>query len=180
MPVPKGTRKPEYTQDQKTYIVERVCELYESQNATIESCCEQVGIPRTTFSLWCAQFVEFGERYKKAKLTAEENWFENILKPKALRATELLLEEREIEETKTEELAHQGLKTGDSRTITTRTKQQPNATTAIFAMKGAFPEKFKDKVEHSGVIKNELNLDALSLEETLQMVEILKKARGQQ
>lgn len=175
----KGESKPEYTEEQRADIVERVCNLYESQNVTIESCCEAVGISQAIFYLWTAKYGEIGERYKKAKSRAEDHWFENVLKPKAIRATELLLEQREVEESKTEELAHQGLKTGDSRTIITKSIIQPNATAAIFAMKGVFPGVFRERHEHSGEVATTLKMEALTIEEKLQMVEILKKANGE-
>jgi len=67
MAAAKGISKPEYTFEEKTAFVERVCELYETQHATVESCCEAVGISVRSFSLWVSQFAEFTERYKKAK-----------------------------------------------------------------------------------------------------------------
>lgn len=162
MPVAKGEKKPQHTHEQKATIIKRVCALYESQNATLESCCEASGISYPTFYLWCAENEEFRDLYKKAKAAAADHFFENILVPKAMTATELLLMEREIEEEKEEELAYQGFRTDQKRKIVTKTKQQPNATTAIFVMKAAFPDKFKDRVEHSGDGKNPIQFQNIS------------------
>jgi transposase-like protein len=181
MPVKKGQKKPEYTQEERADIVERVCQLYESQNATLESCCAQIGISYDSFYLWCVQFQDFKERYKKAKTAAGEHFFENVLVPKAMTATELLLMEREIEDQKEEPLAWQGLKTGDTRIIKTRSKVQPNATTAIFIMKGAFPETFKDRTDvttKGESLNEETWFMKLPLEKRLKILEIANENGG--
>ena len=178
MPPKKGQSKPTYTHEERTEIVERICEMYESQHATIESCCEAGGIDRSTFSLWCAKYSEYSDRYKKARLAAADHFFENILVPKAMTATEMLLTEREVEEEKEEELAYQGVRTNDSRKIKTRSKQQPNATAAIFVMKAAFPERFKERHEHSGPNGAPIQFDGLTLEEKVALKTLLQKAQN--
>jgi transposase-like protein len=184
MPVAKGEKKIQYTPEQRADIVERVCALYESQNATVESCCNQCGISQAVFYLWTAQFVEIGERYKKAKIKADDFWFENVLVPKAKRASELLLEEREIEESKDEEVVHQGLKSKDdngnplTKKTVTKSKQQPNATLAIFAMKGAMPDKFREKIEHSGPAGGPIQFDGLTTQEKADLLALLQKSKS--
>lgn len=185
MPVAKGQKKPEYSPEERADIVERVCQLYESQNSTIESCCDAVGISRPSFNLWCAQFSEFGERYKKAKTKADDFWFEEVLRPKAMRASELLLDEREIEEEKIDDIVWAGVKIKDDngtpmtkRTVT-RSKQQPNATIAIFGMKGVFPDKFKEKHEHSGPGGGAIKFDNYTTEEKRQLLALIDKANGE-
>lgn len=143
----KGVPTPLHTEKEKIALSEKVCELYETQNATIESCCQAVGISDGSFRLWCKQISEIGERYKKAKEVFEENYFEERLKPKLMTAMERLISDMEEEKHVIEELAHQGLKTGDIRTVTTKTRRDPNATAVIFGMKGAFPDKFADRTK---------------------------------
>ena len=172
----KGVQRPTFTEEEKRAIIDQVCEAYETGDYTIESCCEAAGIIERTFRLWLSKDSAYSERYKKAKGKHEESWFENILKPKAMRAIERLLEERESEETKFEELAFQGVNTGSTREVKTKSVTPPNATAAIFAMKGAFPGKFKDNVEHSGAVGANINIDGLSLEEKKALEALLSKA----
>jgi len=156
MPVAKGSPKPEYTQEQKAEIVERVCELYESQQATVESCCEAAGISQQTFNLWCVQFGEFGERYKKAKETKEVDYWENIIKPLQKRALQKHLEVEQMHEQS--EVVYQGVKVKDESNnpiLQHSTKDVlPNPSVLIFSMKGTYPDKFADRqeVKHSGDI----------------------------
>lgn len=158
MPVKKGEKKPEFTQEERADIVERVCALYESQNATIESCCNAEGISGRVFNLWCAQYAEYAERYKKAKVRAEESWFEEVLKPKAMRAAEMLLDVTEVIEEKADEVYWQGVQSKDAegnpliKKTVSKSWQLPNPAVTIFAMKAAIPDKFKDNVSLSGNI----------------------------
>jgi hypothetical protein len=151
MPVAKGTSKPEYSFEQKRELVERVCELYESQNATVESCCESAGISDRTFNLWVAQNAGFAERYKKAKEKQDAHYWQNIIKPLAKTSLQRLLEGEETEDVEVKELAFNGVPTknaeGEVNTAKTvkRGKTQPNPTTVIFALKGIFPDMFADR-----------------------------------
>lgn len=150
MPVKKGSRKPEYSDKQKAEIVEYICSLYESQNATLESCCEAAGISYTSFYLWTSRFEDFKDRFKKAKAVQDENYWQTVIMPKAKTAIERLLEGEETIEEKTEDLAHNGKLTGDTKTTIIKKSATPNPTAAIFAIKGLFPERFVDRHEHSG------------------------------
>ena len=143
----KGVPSPLHTEKEKVALSEKVCELYETQNATIESCCEAVGISDGSFRLWCKQINEIGERYKKAKEVFEAHYFEERLKPKLMTAMERLITDMEDEKHVTEELAHQGLKTGDTRTVITKTRREANPTAVIFGMKGVFPDKFAERTK---------------------------------
>ncbi len=184
MPVKKGEKKPEFTQEERADIVERVCALYESQNATIKSCCDSIGISIASFNLWCAQFSEFGERYKKAKSTAGENFFQNVLVPKAMTATEKLLTERPVTDEKVDEVIFNGVKmkaedgTPTLKKSITKTMVQPNATTAIFIMKAAFPDKFKDVHEHTGKDGGAIQFASIPLETRIAALELLEGKDG--
>lgn len=145
MPVAKETSKPQYSFEQKREFVERVCELYESQNATLESCCEAAGISRQSFSLWVVQVSEFGERYKKAKERQDAHYWQNVIKPLAKTSLQRLLEGEETEETQIMDLHFKGEPTNKKATTIKRGKTQPNATTVIFALKGIFPDMFADR-----------------------------------
>mgnify|MGYP003511604530 FL=1 len=156
MPVAKGSPKPEYTQEQKAEIVERVCELYESQQATVESCCEAVGVSYRAFHLWASQYADFAERYKKAKETKEVDYWENIIKPLQKRALQKHLEVEQMHEQS--EVVYQGVKAKDESNnpiLQHSTKDVlPNPSVLIFSMKGTYPDKFADRqeVKHSGDI----------------------------
>lgn len=145
MPVAKETSKPQYSFEQKREFVERVCELYESQNATLESCCEAAGISRQSFSLWVVQVSEFGERYKKAKERQDAHYWQNVIKPLAKTSLQRLLEGEETEETQIMDLHFKGEPTNKKATTIKRGKTQPNATTVIFALKGIFPDMFAER-----------------------------------
>lgn len=171
----KGAPAPQRTDKEKIVLSEKVCELYETQNATIESCCEAVGISDGSFRLWCRQIAEIGERYKKAKEVFEQQYFEERLKPRLMTAMERLITEMEDEKVVVEELAHQGLKTGDSRTVITKTKREANPTAVIFGMKGVFPDRFVERTKSESTVTIS-NGGELSTEQ----FEALKKAANVQ
>lgn len=152
MPVKKGQSKPEYSEEQKAVIVDRVCSLYESQHATIESCCNASGIGYSTFALWCVQNKDFGERYKKAKVIQDETYWHEIIRPLAKKALQRHLEVEH--EDKEVDVVYQGVmaKDKDGRPIKQHTREfvLPNPTLTIFAMKGLYPGMFTDRHEHSG------------------------------
>ena len=155
MPVAKGSKKPEYTQEERADIVERVCALYESQNATIESCCDAIGISRPSFSLWCAQFSEFSERYKKAKVKQKEFYWEEVIRPLADTGLQRLLKGEVKEETKSE-----GTQANDgsfivSKKVVTTSEILPNASVVIFANKGMYPDIFADRQKVDATVTNE-------------------------
>jgi hypothetical protein len=145
---PRGKGSPHTAIEDRPAIIERICALYESQNSTIESCCESCGIGYRSFHLWCSENAEFAERYKKAKKWADNFWFEEVLRPKAMRASEVLLQVNEIIDEKTDDIVWQGIRVKDdegnpmTKKTVTRSWQLPNATIAIFAMKGMFPDRF--------------------------------------
>lgn len=176
----KKGKQIKHTDEQKREIVERVCELYESQNATIESCCEAAGVSRQSFSLWVVQNGELGERYKKAKEKQDEYFLEEIIKPKAKTGFERLLEGEETEDLEIRELSAYGLPTKDANgnvnTATTkkRSKTLPNAPSVIFAMKGIYPEKFADRTKFEGDInlKTDEWFTKLPLEKRLAILKI--------
>jgi len=143
----KGAAAPQHTEKEKIALSIKVCELYETQNATIVSCCEAVGISNGSFYLWCEQIEEIGNRYKKAKQKVEHHYFEERLKPKLMTAMERLITDMEEEKIVEEELAHQGVKTGDTKKIVTKTKREANPTAVIFGMKGVFPDKFAERTK---------------------------------
>lgn len=145
MSAQKGKSKPEYTAEQKAEIVERVCSLYETQNATVASCCGMAGISDRLFNLWVAQSSEFSERYKKAKERQDKNYWENIIRPLAKTTLQRLLEGEEITDTELRDLSDKGKLTGDKAQTVKTGRTQPNATALIFALKGLYPEMFADR-----------------------------------
>lgn len=152
MAVTKGARKPQYSEEEKAVIVERICSLYESQQATLDSCCEVTGIAVRTFLLWRSENAEFAERFKKARENQDEAYWQDVIRPLAKRAMQKHLEaEIEVEE---KEVVWQGVKAKDSdgQPVFQKTKKSvlPNATVTIFAAKGLYPKMFVDRHEHSG------------------------------
>lgn len=63
----ESKKSPKYSLEEKAELVRQVCDLYESQNATIESCCDSVGVSYRAFRLWTVQHADFAEMYKKAR-----------------------------------------------------------------------------------------------------------------
>lgn len=143
----KGESKPQHTDEQKRAIVERVCELYETQNATVESCCEAAGISDRLFRLWAGQSSEFSERYKKAKQKQDAHYWENVIRPLAKTSLQRLLEGEETQDIEIRDLSDKGLPTGFKATTTKQSRTLPNPTAVIFALKGEFPERFADRSE---------------------------------
>ncbi len=165
----KGEPKHEYTQDEKAELVERICELYETQHATLASCCEAVGITDRSFHFWIGQVSEFSERYKKAKQKANGHYWEEVIAPKAKTALERLLEGEEWLETELRDLSDKGVLTGQKAETVKRGKNQPNVTAVIFSLKGEFPERFADR---SLVNMNVQNIEGETLSaETLDEIE---------
>lgn len=147
----KGQPQTHYTEEEKIRLGKLVCELYESQGATLESCCKAVGISDRLFRLWAVQVSEVSEAYKKVKAVQDQIFWDRI-KPIAKTAFERLLSG----ETKTERKDESG--TGANGPFTkesiTTSEILPNPTVTIFAMKGVYPDMFVEKtqaeVNHTG------------------------------
>ena len=149
----KGKKQTHYSDDEKIEIAKRVCDLYASQTATLESCCEACGVSDRMFLYWRQQFSEVAELYKKARLSADEIFFERLA-PKTMTALEKLINGTEYTQKKTEEGI--GANGAISKEVLTEMIVLPNATAVIFTAKGIWPEKFAERkqVEHSGEIKS--------------------------
>lgn len=185
MPVKKGEQKPQYTYEEKKEFVERVCELYETQNATLKSCCDAAGISNQAFALWVGKFGEFGERYKKAKKIQDDNFWEEIVKPKSKTSLERLLEGEETEDIEYKELTFQGMLSKDPETdkvqvakTIKRSKTQPNPTSVIFALKTVFPEKTVDRTESNVNVTSDDWFTKLPLEKRLAILKIANDTDG--
>lgn len=112
-----------------------ICEIYESGNVTIESCCEEHGIAVRTFWNWSNENSEIAARYKKAKEQHGKIGKEG-LREKALDGLGRLLVGYWVEETETL------VRTGAMACKETKTKKRfigPNATAVIFALKTIDP-----------------------------------------
>lgn len=140
----KGEKQIKHTDEQKREIVERVCELYETQNATVESCCEAAGISDRLFRLWLGQNSELSERYKKAKAKQDDVYWD-MLRPLAKTSLQRLLEGEETEDVELKDLSFQGFLTNQKAKTVKRSKTQPNPTAVIFALKGLYPDMFADR-----------------------------------
>ncbi len=150
----KGKAQPKYSEQQKAEIVEKVCELYESQHVTVESCCNAVGVSDRLFRFWVSENPELSERYKKAKQNQDVFYWEDIIKPKAKTALQRLLEGEETEDVEIRELSDKGVLTGDQAKTIKRSRSMPNPTAVIFALKGEYPDRFADRQK----VETDLNL----------------------
>lgn len=54
-------RSRSYTQAEITKITKQVCESYSTGEYTLESCCENAGVPSRTFRNWFKTYEDFGE-----------------------------------------------------------------------------------------------------------------------
>ena len=86
----KGVAAPKHTDEEKIILAKQVCDLYESQNCTLDSACDEVGIKSRTFYLWAAQIADIAEFYKKAKEKADEFYWQELLRPKLKTSLQLL------------------------------------------------------------------------------------------
>jgi hypothetical protein len=151
MPSKKGTSNPQTPPGERAKLVERICELYETQNATVESCCKSVGVEWRTFYLWIAQNSELAERYKKAKTNQDAHYWQDIIRPLAKTSLQRLLEGEATEDVEIRELAYNGVPTkdADGAVNTAKTmknsKTQPNPTAVIFTLKGIYPDMFAER-----------------------------------
>lgn len=143
-----------FSDDERFAFVQRVCELYESQSATIQSCCDAAGISYRAFRLWCTQNATYAEMYKKARDRQDIAYWEDVIRPKAKKSLLRLINGEEYIETKEE--------TGTSpmgaieKTVTTTKVILPNATAVIFAMKGEYKDRFSERQEITGKDGKEL------------------------
>lgn len=181
----KGVAAPQHTTDEKISLSKRVCEVYESQWCTIESACLEAGVSESSFRLWCVQIEEIGEMYKKAKAKSEEHYFEERLKPKAMRSLEKLIDGFEDEQEVDEDVVWQGIPVKDLETgaqlrknKVTRSKVAPNPTSVIFGMKLVFPEKTKDGLDitTNGKEIGQSPLSALPIEKQEEILLMMQNA----
>lgn len=132
--------------EERLRIIEKICELYESQDATIESCCVAVGISDRTLRLWVAQDAVLAARYKKAKERQLNFFWEEVLVPLAPRSFARLLKGEKkvkVEEQGANTIDNEGGSVFVVKKVTTTTDEiLPNAAVTIFAMKGIYPERF--------------------------------------
>lgn len=171
-----------HTVEEKIEIGIRVCEMYQSQQATLESCADANGITGRTFYLWCAQISEISEAYKKAKQIQENNFWEEIIKPLNKRAIQRHLEVECAEEES--DVVYQGVKILDSdgKPVKQRSKKWvlPNPSVTIFAAKGLFPDLFGDKSDnkHQVTINDDGWFNKLPAETRLEILRIAKQNGG--
>lgn len=158
----KGASSPHHTDEEKITLSKSICDIYETQNCTIDSACDSVGITSRSFYLWAAKISEISEMYKKAKSKSEDHFFEERLKPKVMRSLEKLIDGFNDEQAVEEDVVWQGVISKDDggnvvkKMKVTRSNVAPNPTSVIFAMKGLFKERFAElsKTESTLTIVN--------------------------
>lgn len=170
----KGMAKPQTKPEERSEIVERICTLYETQHATIESCCKTEGITSRTFYIWISADSQFSERYKKAKAKQDAAYWEEVIKPLSKTALQKLLQGG----TRTEKKSEQGENSSGSFTKDTQAEIEflPNPTAAIFALKGLYPEMFaeRSKVEQSGKVTIGVEFEELTADQAEKILETIR------
>jgi len=144
-PTPRKPSVAERTIEERRQLVNAICELYENDNVTIESCCGEHGIAVRTLRNWAENDAEIATRFKNAKQKHSKNGKERI-KEKAVDALERLVVGYWVEETETVELYG---KTGDLAGRQIKTKKRyvgPNPTAVIFTLKNADPENWNENI----------------------------------
>jgi transposase-like protein len=161
-----------FTPEERLELITKACDLYASDGATIESCCDACGLRPQTFYLWVCKYKELGEIYKKAKTLSDEVFFER-LRPRAQDALIKLIEGETFKKTKIETGV---TATGPiDKTVVEEVKVHPNVTAAIFALKGLHPDTFTDRkdITTNGESLNEFS--KIPLEKRLRIIEILEE-----
>lgn len=186
MPVQPGTQKREYSEEEKAEIVENICQFYESQNCTLESACEAAGISVRSFLLWRTQSTDFAERFKKARTVQREDYWENVIQPKAASALQRLLEGEEYVEKKVKKELIKATNDAEPKMIETeRTETEkrilPSAAVAIFVTKGLYPERFTDHIKQDTtvqVVQDNSWFAQLPFEQQLEVLRIKNAAKN--
>jgi len=126
-----------------------VCDLYATDDYTLEDCCRNQGISPATFYNWVDQYGEIRGRYKKAQAKAESAYFTR-LKIKSRKSLEKRVSGYEVEEKKVEYKNVDGKLKVVSQVVTKKFVQ-PSDTAIIFSLTNKDPENFKHKqhIEHS-------------------------------
>ncbi len=177
-----GEAKPQYSDEEKAKLVEKVCQYYESQQCTIESAAEAAGVSVRAFKLWLSQNAEFAERYKKARIQQDNDFWMNIIRPKNKTGIERLVTgERAIEKKVKRELKQNDegeLEFVETEETITDREILPNATVTIFVAKGIFPDRFADRTknEHDVTIKDDSWFANLPFESQLEIIRIRNAA----
>ena len=144
-PTPRKPSAAERTPEERRQVANAICELYENDHVTIQSCCGEHGIAVRTLRNWAENDAEIATRFKNAKQKHSKNGKERI-KEKAVDALERLVVGYWVEETETVELYG---KTGDLAGRQIKTKKRyvgPNPTAVIFTLKNADPENWNENI----------------------------------
>jgi len=175
-------QNPKYSPAKMAKIVTQVCEEYEKCRYTIKSCCENAGVPYTTFTGWMREFKKFNSKipeeweffvplealYAHARETNEVNYeSELILSSKS--SLKKRIEGFEYEELVTEVKQKTD---ADGQTIMIpvglkKTKKfiPPSETLIQFVLKNLQPEKWGDRVMNTNINVSASKYDSMSIEE---------------
>lgn len=173
---------PKYSPAKITKIVMQVCEEYEKCLYTIKSCCENAGVPYTTFKGWMREFKKFGEEiphewkffvplealYARVREINEVH-YESELLHSSKSSLKKRIEGFEYEELVTEVKQKTD---ADGQTIMIpvglkKTKKfiPPSETLIQFVLKNLEPEKWGDKVMNTNINLNTSKYERMSVEE---------------
>ncbi len=136
-----------------------ICELYKTDEHTIESCCDNVGIPLRTFYEWIDNnnITEIAESYEKAKL-AKYNVHRGKLKKLTLTSFQ-----RKLKGWEYEEITIEGVSIDEKGTVKGKKIKKvkklviPGDAITIFALKNLAGYADKQNIEHSGSIQTVSN-----------------------
>lgn len=159
-----------------------ICELYQSGEFTIQSCCEAVGVPYANFNNWTQpnlteEQIE-AKDYRKGFLREAYDLYQESLPKNEINYMALLKSKvregllkkavgTEYEEVTTEVKVDEN---GQSKPVSIRKTKKivlPDTTALIFLAKNVDPENFQERVvnEHSGKVQVSTGYSHLSDEE---------------
>lgn len=180
--------KPQYTDQEKAEIVERVCAMYETQHCTVATACEAAGITDRSFRLWVNDNSEFSERYKKAKAKQQVMYWQEIVRPLADTALVRLLKGETTKQTRTK--GERKVSIGEdgraivefvaTERIITENEIPPNPAAVIFTNKGIYPEIFTDRTQAEVKVTGDDWFKNLPLEKRVQILAIIEETEKEQ
>jgi len=150
-------RKSKYTPE----IVDKICNMIESDTFTIEEICKSAGISHDTYHRWIKDKSDFSDNIKKA----EANRPQNLLKY-ARNGHRKKLEGYDYEEVKT---VIKNVKVGKDaqgidiykpiklEEVVTKKHMAPSDTLIIFTQKSLDPERYMERKQTDITIKDKLN-----------------------
>jgi hypothetical protein len=164
------------TKEEKIALADKICEQYESDVVTIESCCEAFNLSVSQFYEWQKEIREIGERYKAAK-HKQECFQKQRIRQKAKTSLEKMVEGYDYEEVTTEGREVNG-KFQAVKQVKKTIKVQPVSNLIIFALTNSNKENDNEfhhvnKQVHTGGVDENGKDKAIEVKSTLSPEQVL-------